>query len=363
MLRSFLIYLAAVTISLLLVAYAIPARAQGNSTDEPLRVASFEVPELFVEQRDGYEGFYVDLWDGVAEELAVEYEWIAAESFPSLLEMIQTGEADVGAFHLSITAEREEVMDFSHSVFEDGFQIVVPAGAGSEATILSVLASSNVPSLLLILFVAFLVMAHAIWLAERNRQDSDFSKSYVHGIGDAIWYSLVTFSTVGYGDKKPKGRIGRIVGMVWILFSLLLVSVFVARVTSVFTVAELQSDIERPEDLAGRSVGALEGGIYADYLVETGITPATYESVEGLYQALAQGEVEAVLDARMGTLILPANLRSQVQPVGVPFLLDDIAFGLPQGSPYREPINQALVTMRENGEYDRIFDRWLGNRS
>jgi ABC-type amino acid transport substrate-binding protein len=350
-------------ISMVLIVCAIPARAQGNSTDEPLRVASFEVPELFEEQGDGYAGFYVDLWDAVAEDIAVEYEWIVAESFPSLLEMVQTGEADVVAFHLSITAEREEVMDFSHSVFEDGYQIVVPAGDGSGFTVLSVLASSNIPRLLLILLVAFLVTAHAIWLAERNRLDSDFSRSYVHGIGDAMWYSVVTFSTVGYGDKKPKGRIGRIVGVAWILFSLLLVSVFVARVTSVFTVAELQSDIERPEDLAGRSVGALEGSIYADYLAETGITPVTYESVEGLYRALAQGEVEAVLDARVASLILPANLKSQVQPVGVPFQLDDIAFGLPQGSPNREPINQALIAMRENGEYDRIFARWLGDRS
>lgn len=42
----------------------------------------------------------------------------------------------------------------------------------------------------------------------------------IHGFGDALWYSLVTMTTVGYGDLYPVSVAGRIIGFVFVILSI-----------------------------------------------------------------------------------------------------------------------------------------------
>jgi voltage-gated potassium channel len=46
----------------------------------------------------------------------------------------------------------------------------------------------------------------ALWFVERDRPDST-----VHTFGDALWWSLSTMTTVGYGDHVPVTTIGRLI--------------------------------------------------------------------------------------------------------------------------------------------------------
>lgn len=42
----------------------------------------------------------------------------------------------------------------------------------------------------------------------------------IRTLGDALWYSLVTMSTVGYGDLAPITPAGRLIGALFVLLSL-----------------------------------------------------------------------------------------------------------------------------------------------
>jgi ABC-type amino acid transport substrate-binding protein len=33
---------------------------------------------------------------------------------------------------------------------------------------------------------------------------------------------------------------------------------------------------------------------------------------------------------------------------------------MPEGSPYRTPINRAILTLRETGAYGKIYRQWFG---
>jgi polar amino acid transport system substrate-binding protein len=46
--------------------------------------------------------------------------------------------------------------------------------------------------------------------------------------------------------------------------------------------------------------------------------------------------------------------------VGPIFDSFDFGFGLPTGSPLREPLNAAILQMREDGTLERILEDWLG---
>ena len=51
---------------------------------------------------------------------------------------------------------------------------------------------------------------------------------------DAVWYSFVTFSTVGYGDVFPVSVIGKIIGLLFILFSIGFIGVIIGNITNIF---------------------------------------------------------------------------------------------------------------------------------
>jgi len=56
-------------------------------------------------------------------------------------------------------------------------------------------------------------------------------------LGGALWYTLQTVTTVGYGDQVPTSAIGRVVGASVMVVSVALIAILTASITSVFVEA------------------------------------------------------------------------------------------------------------------------------
>ena len=59
-------------------------------------------------------------------------------------------------------------------------------------------------------------------------------------LGDAVWWVLVTMTTVGYGDKVPITPGGKIIGILIMFFGVALLSVFTATVSTIFITRRLK---------------------------------------------------------------------------------------------------------------------------
>ncbi|WP_089937531.1 transporter substrate-binding domain-containing protein [Candidatus Entotheonella palauensis] len=325
-----------------------------------LRVGSVPEHVLFKYENGIHSGFYVDLWDAVATELDLKYKWVVIDTFVELRTAVKNGELDVGASHISITAERERVMDYTHIVFNDGYQLYIPAtDGGSQLNLFSILYESGFFSMAGTALLVLIALAHVVWLVEKRRPDSDFRPGYLHGIEDALWWSIVTITTVGYGDKTPKSRLGRLIAVGWMVMSLFVVSLVVGQVTSVMTIANLNSAIQNIGDLPGKSVGVVADTVFEDFLISLDIKPVRYKTSAQLFQALARGKLDVILSDVVNGLVLPKHIAPRVKKAGSPFKRDDVAWILPQGSLLREDINRALAMMYDSGRYNRLYDRWF----
>ena len=83
---------------------------------------------------------------------------------------------------------------------------------------------------------------------QRRANSKQFNVRPLAGITDGLWWSAVTLTTVGYGDKAPKTLIGRVVGIIWMLSAVVLIALFTAQVTSSLTVRSLNSRVRGPAD-------------------------------------------------------------------------------------------------------------------
>ncbi len=69
--------------------------------------------------------------------------------------------------------------------------------------------------------------------------------SNIHNFGDALWWAIVTVTTVGYGDKYPVTAGGRGVATVLMFVGIGLIGVLTATVASYFV--EQSADEDRAE--------------------------------------------------------------------------------------------------------------------
>jgi polar amino acid transport system substrate-binding protein len=88
------------------------------------------------------------------------------------------------------------------------------------------------------------------------------------------------------------------------------------------------------------------------------------DKIEDAYDALQKGGVDAVVfDSPVLLYYAGHEGQGKVQVAGPVFHKENYGIVLPAGSPLRKPINEALLTVRENGVYQKLYDEWFGGSS
>lgn len=334
-----------------------PAYAQ---EDVVLRVVSTESPPFFFSEETQHTGFLAELWEIVAEQMGVEYEVVLVDTFTDVLDAVQNGDADIAVLDISISAEREAQMDFSHPVLNDGYQIIVPTSQSEAPNILSILAGTSVFRLLGVVLLMLLVIAHLIWLIERHNNNEEFDTRYVQGVWDGFWWACVTMTGVGYGGQEPRRVFGRIIAIFWMFTGIIIVSLLAAEMTTALTVSQLNSGINSPDDLQGLRVATYTNSVYQPFVENMPVQVVLFEGNE-LFEYVAEGQVDAaIVSATQAAYYIATEGNGRVQLAGNSFFADTLAFALPNNSPHLENINTALLQVRESGQYGTLYDQWFG---
>lgn len=334
-----------------------------DAASKPLVVAVREVPPFAMKNSSGnWEGISVDLWRDVAENLGLKFEW-REMPLSETLKSLREGSTDVAVAALTVTTEREKTMDFTHPYYVSGLAL---GHAGTTenpwmATLrgfFSMQFLSAVASLALVLLLA----GFAVWLFERKANHAEFGGG-LRGLGAGFWWSAVTMTTVGYGDKSPKTTGGRVVALIWMFSSLIIIASFTATIAASLTAHRLNSDALEQRKLSELKISVLGESNADAYATRAGAKVRRFGSLDDALAAVEKGDVDAIIHdepilrhrARTGADWLAISDRLMVR--------DDYSFGLRDGSPLRERLNGALLSILHEPAWQEICKRYLGDTS
>lgn len=83
--------------------------------------------------------------------------------------------------------------------------------------------------------LAALLAAYALLLLALTAAEAPYPEASIKGLGDALWYSLVTITTVGYGDLYPVSPAGKVIALFFLLLSAGALALAISLVSSALT--------------------------------------------------------------------------------------------------------------------------------
>jgi polar amino acid transport system substrate-binding protein len=178
------------------------------------------------------------------------------------------------------------------------------------------------------------------------------------GLFDGLWWSAVTMTTVGYGDKAPKSNQGKAIAIVWMFTAVIIISSFTAGIASTLTISGLQTDIQTPEDLRlvnkVSTVGASNGEVYLN-TENIPISQRYATPILGL-RAVAKNEEDAFLYDKTVLQYYINRLSLNEKVKLLPFTLKENyqSFMLPKNHPYYDAINVALLTQIQDEQWAEL---------
>ncbi|KAM7519955.1 hypothetical protein LguiB_018917 [Lonicera macranthoides] len=231
--------------------------------------------------------------------------------------------------------------DFSQPYIESGLVVVAPVRKSTSSS--WAFLRPFTAKMWGVTGIFFIVVGAVVWILE-HRINDDFREE-------------ITVSVLG-----------RLVHILWLFVVLIITSSYTASLTSILTVQQLSSPIKGIESLqmSNDPIGYQQGTFARDYLVdEIGIhesrliplnSPKDY--AKALRDGPKNGGVAAVVDQRIYVeLFLSTHCEFSI--VGQEFTKNGWGFAFSRNSPLAVDMSTAILKLSENGELQRIHDKWL----
>jgi len=341
------------------------AQAPAAAPTTKVRVVTRNLEPFSFEKEGRRVGYAAELWDQLARETGVEYEVQVVKTAQEIIDALKAKTADVGVGAISVTAKREEIIDFTQPFYESGLQVLVSGGSGSFAdnifSLIGNLFNLELIGAFLLLMVTMFIISHLVWRYEHKVNGDQWPEDYKAGMWESFWWTISTLLVGGADNKGPVGVGGRIVAVVWMLLSIVLVSLLTASFTTTLTINTLKGDINGPGDLPGRKVATVKGSTTETWLTAKGAKVVPFATPTECVLALKNDDVAAVVyDAPVLQYEAGKLNDEKLQMVGPVFERQNYAFALQQDSTLRERLNQALLKLSEQGVGNELRKKYFG---
>jgi polar amino acid transport system substrate-binding protein len=332
----------------------------GGFAQKTFLVAIKPLKPFVMQSGSSFEGYSIDLWNTIALKNGWRSRFLYFNTVKEVLLAVSSHQVDVGIAGISITRDRERMVDFSLPMFNSGLQVLVPMRQTfNPMSAFRNFFSPQLGFVALMIASSILIAGHVMWLAMRHRPD--YPKGYLRGVTEGIWWAAMSFPQNDLGEKNPNSVIGRLAGMFWMVVSVVLLANFTASVTANLTVQQIQGGIRGINDLPGKRVLTVAGTTSETYLVQNAVRFQTTSTIEEAIVKLEQGRADAIVyDAPVLQYHASHAGNGTLAVVGEVFKPEYYGIAIPLGSPNRKAINETLTEMIGVGELTQIQQRWFG---
>lgn len=319
---------------------------------------------------DGVSGYCVDVFNAavallpypVPASFVLFGDGVKNPSYNDLVQRVADGFFDAAVGDISIVTNRTRVVDFTQPYVESGLVIVstVKAKNSNEWAFLK----PFTPGMWAIIGAFFLFVGAVVWILE-HRFNPEFRGSPRRQMVTIFWFS---FSTMFFAHRENTvSTLGRFVLIIWLFVVLIINSSYTASLTSILTVQQLSTGIQGLDSLLSSNdpIGYQVGSFARSYMMDELGVPASRlrelaidSYADNLQRGPSNGGVAAIVD-ELPYVELFLSTNCQFRTVGQEFTKSGWGFAFQRDSPLAVDLSTAILTLSENGDLQRIHDKWL----
>ncbi|XP_077578929.1 glutamate receptor ionotropic, kainate 4 isoform X3 [Stigmatopora nigra] len=346
-----------------------------------------------MEGNERYEGFCVDMLKELSAILKFKYRIRlvgdgqygapgANGTWSGMVGELISRKADLAVAGLTITAEREKVIDFSKPFMTLGISIMYRVHLGRRPGYFSFLDPFS-PGVWLFMLLAYLAVSCVLFLVARLTPYEWYNPHPClkgrcnllinqYSLGNSLWFPVGGFMQQG-STIAPRALSTRCVSGVWWAFTLIIISSYTANLAAFLTVQRMEVPIESVDDLADQTAieyGTMHGGStmtffrnsrYQTYQRMWNFMHSKQPSVfvksteEGIARVL-NSNYAYLLESTMNEYYRQRNCN--LTQIGGLLDTKGYGIGMPLGSVYRDEFDLAILKLQEDNRLEILKRKW-----
>ncbi|XP_058302659.1 glutamate receptor ionotropic, kainate 4 isoform X3 [Hylobates moloch] len=322
----------------------------------------------------------------VAEGLSMDSRLYASNIsdtlFNTTLVVTTILKADLAVAGLTITAEREKVIDFSKPFMTLGISILYRVHMGRKPGYFSFLDPFS-PGVWLFMLLAYLAVSCVLFLVARLTPYEWYSPHPCaqgrcnllvnqYSLGNSLWFPVGGFMQQG-STIAPRALSTRCVSGVWWAFTLIIISSYTANLAAFLTVQRMDVPIESVDDLADQTAieyGTIHGGSSmtffqnSRYQTYQRMWNYMYSKQPSVFVKSTEEGIARVLNSNYAFL-LESTMNEYYRQrncnlTQIGGLLDTKGYGIgmPVGSVFRDEFDLAILQLQENNRLEILKRKW-----
>ncbi|MDT0690115.1 transporter substrate-binding domain-containing protein [Salegentibacter sp. F188] len=334
------------------------AQDSTSVSNQKLIIGITEAPPFITENNGDYSGLSISSWNLVNDKLESEYEFRTYNSLNDLLIGIENKEVDFSINPITVTDNRMERLDFSQPYFISNTGIAKRKESEIWNYIKNIVSWNFISAILILLGVIF-IFGFLVWIFERKGNPEEFGAGK-RGIFQGFWWSAVTMTTVGYGDKSPRTTGGRIIGFIWMFMAIIMISSLTAGIASSLTARTINDQINSVQDLQNFNVTTVSNSSSEEFLNLYNIEADTvFTEMQGIEALLNKETALFVYDVPMLKHAIEENqLQDELEVLQKTLKKDYYSYTFPKDSPLLNELNPVLVGVLKTMEWNVLVEEY-----
>ena len=338
--------------------------AKGNPTPNFVKdtvIVGYNInpPFVFIENNK-LKGVSYRLWKRIIKnEKNTFFEYVQLP-LDSLLTGLKNGSVDVAISPLTINSERVKQIDFSfpYYIAYSGGMINYSSNYKRILEITSTIFSWKFLRIIVSLLFIIAFFGFLVWIFERKQNKEQFGDG-IYGLLHGVWWSAVTMTTVGYGDKTPKTFGGRTISFIWMFIGIILISTVTASITSTLTIKKLEVSSTMINSYKKYRIGTVSNSATERWLMENYYyNLKSYHTFEELVNGLRNEQIDIVAyDEPVLRYKIKSDDQKEFELLKLKYNLSMYAFGYSKhfDPEKREYISTRILEIIESSDWKRLL--------